>query len=113
MHPIFDSLKYKWSDQNCETLYNILRARIKKPDDIDMRYRMAGDDLPDLNLTVSHALIWKEALDNLAANGCLKAFCEKLQRDGKPPQLMAVLKAIFDMESVIDQRIVDNVPLLD
>lgn len=115
MHPIFDGPKLKWTDANVKELHRLLSTLKKYKDTgtIELRYDMAGDDLPGLNTGRGPALVWKEALDNIHGNGYLRAFCESLQKDGKPPELMAVLKAIFETEAVTDAKIVETVPLLD
>lgn len=113
MHPIFDSPEYNWSDDNADALYNILKTSVTTKKMVEYHYRRAGAGLPALNSDQSAPLMWQEALDNLAANGTLKAFCEKLRREGKPPALMEVLEKIFKMESVTERKFLQGNSLLD
>ena len=115
MHPIFDGAKLKWSDPAVQQLYRLLGKikKYKQPDMIELQYEMAGDDLPPLNLGNAPLMIWKEALENLHGNGYLRAFCELLKQEGKPPDLMRVLAQIFAKESITELKLINTSPLLD
>lgn len=115
MHPIFDGIKLKWTDPNVRQLHKLLGKlkKFKSLEGIELWYEMAGDELPGLTYTKTPAGIWKEALDNLHANGCLRVFCQSLLDEGKPPELMQALKGIFETESVTESKFIDESPLMD
>lgn len=115
MHPIFDSVRYKWAEPKATELWKLFRkvfpdARKKE---VDTLYQSAGTDLPELDLRQPNADFWKDVLENLTANGCLRRFCELIQDLGKPPQLMELLKEIFELKAVTQLRIIDNAAVFD
>jgi hypothetical protein len=115
MHPILDSVNYKWAEPKAAELYKLLRKAF--PDaqkkEADTLYQMSGTDLPELNRNQQNADFWKDLLENLAANSCLRRFCELIQDRGKPKPLMDVLKGIFEMQAVAQLKVIDNASVFD
>lgn len=115
MHPILDSVKYKWAEPKAAELYKLLKKAF--PDgqkkEADTYYQMAGTDLPELNRNQQNADFWKDLLENLTANGCLRKFCELLIDRGRPPQLIVLLKEVFEMQSVTQLKVIDNAAVFD
>ncbi len=74
-HPFFDASAYPWHRPEAVRFYQALTDAVPNVGRIDLIYRQCGNRLPALALTNPPDLIWKEALQNLTAQGALRKLC--------------------------------------
>lgn len=96
-HPFFDAPTYPWHRQDARNLHEALYKSIKVAGDIDLLYVSCDPGLLPLAPEAAH-LMWKAALEALAAKQLLRALGDLLAARKLP----AVSKAFQDVANAVN-----------
>lgn len=103
-HPFFDVAQYPFQRQEASEFHRALWQSIAVPARIDLIYKQCGDNLPPLALGQAPDVIWKEALQALAAARLIRRLCEVL-RSESGAALEDVIRVIEAARDLLDERV--------
>jgi hypothetical protein len=104
-HPFFDLGTYPWHRADAINFFNSLYRVIYLPQRIDLIYKQCGRDLSPLALTDSPDMIWKRALEQLAAARKLRELCEIVRQEQSLAALATVVATVFDATEALKQLV--------
>ena len=93
-HPFFDSSSYPWRLEDARAFYVELYTAIGSANQIDLVFKSCGPGLPPLAVAAADVM-WKAALEALAAAQLLKVLGERLAE--RPlPKVHAAFKLLSE-----------------
>ena len=80
-HPFFDARRYPWDMEAAKAVHSALHRHVPAPNAIILLYQQSNSALENLNTGQPPRLIWKDALDNLAAANSLRKLAAEVRKD--------------------------------
>ena len=113
-HPFFDAVQYPWHRSDAMFLHSQLYRSLQDPARISLLYQSSGEGLAPLPTPPAAAdVIWKAALDQLAAAGRLEDFCSRVLEHGYLASVHPAVKAVQQAAGAIAQEPRDVGPYLN
>jgi len=101
-HPFFDTVNYPWRREDAQAAYKALYTAIHVPGQIQLLCQQCPVELLPLTLNQSPDLIWKEALEKLAAAASLKWLCELVLKRQDLASCHPALRALIEAQDLVD-----------
>ena len=105
VHPFTNAVAYPWACQEAHQLYEVLVRDVTDFARIDVLVKRAAPGLAPLNRAEAPAVVWKNALEQIAAAGTLHALCQILHDEPEIPGVSQAAKAVLDMRPAVAKRI--------
>jgi tetratricopeptide (TPR) repeat protein len=106
-HPFFDVGRFPWRRDEAVALHRELYGAIAIAGRIDLIYRSAGGSTP-INVAQPPDLIWRDVLDQCAAQQVMRKLCRRLAEQNEWPTLEPFVRAVESAADLTDVKLLSN-----